>query len=123
MPNIPMQRRGGVLRIACTIAAMAAASGAPLPAAAQQAGNAPDPRAHMGRVESYVQDSLLTARVKLALLDAPDVSAMDIGVTTHRGVVQLSGFVDGERLVRRAHEIASRVAGVTTVRNALQVRG
>ena len=120
---LKMQRYSGVLRTACTIAAMVAASGTPLPAAAQQTGKAPDLRAEAGRVESYLQDSLVTARVKLALLDAPDVSAMDIGVTTHRGVVQLSGFVDGERLVRRAHEIAARVEGVATVRNALQVRG
>ena len=66
---------------------------------------------------------MLTARVKLALIDAPDVSALEIGVRTERGVVLLSGFVDDERVARRASEIASRVPGVISVQNRLAIKG
>ncbi|TAN47794.1 MAG: BON domain-containing protein, partial [Betaproteobacteria bacterium] len=47
----------------------------------------------------------------------------DIGVQSHRGVVQLSGFVNDQHRVRRAEEIATRVPGVVTVRNAIQLKG
>ncbi len=76
-----------------------------------------------GPVEAFFQDSAITARVKLALVDAPDVSALEIGVQTERGVVLLSGFVDDERVVRRAKEIASRVPGVISVQNRLAIKG
>ena len=122
MLTITVRKTGHALRVACSILAIAAC-GMPLPAAAQQTGDATIARAEAGPVEGYFQDSLVTARVKLALLDAPDVNALDVGVRTHRGVVQLSGFVDDERLVSRAAEIATRVEGVVAVRNALQVKG
>jgi hyperosmotically inducible periplasmic protein len=99
-----------------------AIAAAPLTNAAEQASPAPDVRAAVGEVEGYVTDSMLTARVKLALLDAPDLSALQIGVRTDRGVVQLSGFVDDPARVRRATEVASRVPGVVSVQNKLEVK-
>lgn len=116
-----MQRSAILVRTTCVVAALLAAGGAPQFALAQQSA-VPDVRPELGRVERYVEDSLLTARVKLALLDAPDVSALDIGVQSHRGVVQLSGFVNDQHRVRRAEEIATRVPGVVTVRNAIQLK-
>lgn len=123
MRKATMWKSGSALRTACVVMATVSACAVPLLAAAQHKSAAPEVRAELGRLERYLDDSVLTARVKLALLDAPDVSAMDIGVRTHRGVVQLSGFVDGARLVRRAEEIAARVPGVVEVRNTLQVKG
>jgi hyperosmotically inducible protein len=123
-----LQQGRTLIRTTCVAAALLAAGGAPQFAAAQQDAPAqpssvPDVRPELGRVERFVEDSLLTARVKLALLDAPDVSALDIGVRTDRGVVQLSGFVDDQQRVRRAAEIATRVPGVVSVRNAIQLKG
>lgn len=119
-----MQPDHQTVRMALAAAALAATFGA-TPASAQlsDAAAPPAPRIELGRVESYFNDSMLTAKVKLALLDAPDVSALDIGVQTHAGVVQLSGFVDDPQRARRAAEIAARVQGVTAVRNAILVKG
>ncbi len=124
MRKSTMKRNPQAVRVACAAATLVAAFGA-TPASAQlsDAAAPPSPRIELGRVESYFNDSMLTAKVKLALLDAPDVSALDIGVQTNRGVVQLSGFVDDAQRARRAAEIAGRVQGVTAVRNAILVKG
>lgn len=74
------------------------------------------------RAGKYVDDSLLTAKVKAALLKESAVSALAVSVETHNGVVLLSGFVDNESQARRAAEIASRVEGVVEVKNSLTVK-
>lgn len=74
------------------------------------------------RAGRYVDDNLITARVKAALLKDPQVSALGVSVATHNGIVLLSGFVDNAGQVRRAGEIAARVQGVVNVRNALGIR-
>lgn len=118
----PAKRRTCSLavRLAGAVAVIACCSAPP---ALADSGSAPGNRSALGRVERYVDDSLLTARVKLALLDAPDVSALEIGVQTQQGVVQLSGFVEDARRAARAVEIAKQVLGVLEVRSALQVKG
>jgi hyperosmotically inducible periplasmic protein len=75
------------------------------------------------RAEQFVEDSVITARVKTALLKDPQVSALDVKVETYRGTVLLSGFVDDEKQAQRAVEIASGVRGVSAVQNGLAVKG
>jgi hyperosmotically inducible protein len=70
----------------------------------------------------HASDSVITARVKAALLKDPVVSAFVVAVETNKGIVQLSGFVRSTSQARRAAEIASGVQGVVTVRNALTIR-
>jgi hyperosmotically inducible protein len=70
----------------------------------------------------YVVDSVITARVKAALLKEPRLSGSEIEVETHEGIVQLSGLVDNNEQVKRAAEIAAGVEGVTAVRNHLLVK-
>jgi len=70
----------------------------------------------------FVDDAGLTAKVKTALARDPDVSAMDVNVTTYRGVVQLSGFVDNENQVRKAADVARGIAGVKDVYNDVRVK-
>ena len=70
----------------------------------------------------FVDDTGLTAKVKTALARDPDVSAMDVNVTTYRGVVQLSGFVDNENQVRKAADVARGIAGVKDVYNDVRVK-
>lgn len=74
------------------------------------------------RAGKYVGDSLLTAKVKTALLKDSAMSAFAVSVETHNGIVLLSGFVDNESQARRAAEIASRVEGVVEVKNSLTVK-
>jgi hyperosmotically inducible protein len=68
-----------------------------------------------------IDDSLLTAKVKAALIDDPVTKARDINVETYRGVVQLAGFVDNAEQKAKATEIARSVTGVQEVRNDLRV--
>src|SRR4030095_15976483 len=54
---------------------------------------------------------VIHAKLKAALLKDPLVSTAAVNVATHRGTVQLSGFVQSERQIRRAMEVAAGVRG------------
>jgi len=70
----------------------------------------------------YVDDSVITTKVK-SLLAADDfLKSFQIGVETYKGVVQLSGFVNTQKAVDKAIQIASSVNGVTSVKNDLIVK-
>ena len=75
------------------------------------------------RVETYLDDSTVTAKVKAELLKDNGIKGLSIKVETHKGTVILSGFVDTQAQVRRAVEIASGVRGVLHVKNGLVVKG
>jgi osmotically-inducible protein OsmY len=69
-----------------------------------------------------VDDGAITARVKTAIAkDAGVGKAMDVNVTTNRGIVQLSGFVDSQEVADRAGRAARSVEGVQSVRNDIRV--
>ena len=69
-----------------------------------------------------LDDAALTARVKTALAKEASLgTAMNVEVTTYRGVVQLSGFVESETVANRAVSIAESVNGVHSVKNDLRV--
>jgi hyperosmotically inducible protein len=68
-----------------------------------------------------IDDSVITAKVKTALIDDPVTKAGDINVETYRGVVQLGGFVDDSRQKEQATKVARGVSGVKEVRNDLRV--
>lgn len=72
-----------------------------------------------GRV---MDDSVITGKVKSALIADPTTKAMQIEVETYEGRVQLSGFVDSEAARERAVEIARNVEGVKEVQNSMQLR-
>lgn len=73
-------------------------------------------------VGKYVEDSVLTAKVKAALLKEPELKSLDVSVETVRGEVLLSGFVRDENQRLRAMRAALTVDGVGSVKNALLVR-
>jgi hyperosmotically inducible protein len=70
----------------------------------------------------YTDDAAVTARVKLALINDPEVKAGEIQVATFRNVVQLSGFAESRALINRAVQVTRSVEGVKEVRNDIQVR-
>lgn len=71
----------------------------------------------------FVDDGALTAKVKTAIAgDAGLGTATDVNVTTYRGVVQLSGFVENAEMSSRAVSIAQGVEGVRSVQNDLRVK-
>lgn len=69
----------------------------------------------------FFDSSLITATIKSQLVDDPVTSGFRIKVETHKGIVQLSGFVNTRAEKQRAEEIAEKVAGVTAVSNDIIV--
>lgn len=70
----------------------------------------------------YVDDSILTTKVKTSILGDSKLKLLQINVETFKGVVQLSGFVDSAGAVARAVELARTVKGVKSVNNSLIVK-
>ncbi|MBO9538675.1 BON domain-containing protein [Herbaspirillum sp.] len=70
----------------------------------------------------YVDDTVITTKVKAALFNEPDLKSAEISVETYKGTVQLSGFVSSATSAARATEVARGVKGVVSVRNDLQLR-
>jgi osmotically-inducible protein OsmY len=68
----------------------------------------------------YVDDSVITAKVKTAILHEPGLKVAEINVETYKGVVQLSGFVSSRADMDRAVEVARGVNGVKSVTNKMQ---
>ncbi len=70
----------------------------------------------------YVDDSVITTKVK-SLLAADDfLKSFQIGVETFKGTVQLSGFVSSQKAIDKAVEITRSVQGVKSVKNDLIVK-
>jgi len=74
------------------------------------------------KVAVVVDDSALTAKVKAALLAEPGLKSLQISVDTKNAAVTLSGSVDSTASRDRAKEVASSVAGVSTVVDQLTVK-
>ncbi|MDT8444574.1 MAG: BON domain-containing protein [Desulfuromonadales bacterium] len=70
----------------------------------------------------YIDDTVITTKVKTAILNDPMLKVMQINVETFKGEVQLSGFVDSAASVKRAAEVARSVKGVVGVKNDLIVK-
>lgn len=70
----------------------------------------------------YVDNSVITAKVKSELAKDSLGTLLDVEVSSFRDVVQLSGFVDSEEDKMRAEEIASSIDGVSSVDNSLIVK-
>ena len=69
-----------------------------------------------------VDDSVITGKVKAALVADPTTKAHQINVETFKGTVQLSGFVESSEARSRATEVAKNVDGVKSVKNELALR-
>ena len=70
----------------------------------------------------YVDDSVITTKVKSAILGEPGLKVAEIKVETFKGVVQLSGFVNSREDINSAIKIASNVDGVESVKNDMRLK-
>lgn len=70
----------------------------------------------------YVEDSVVTAKVKAALIKELELKSLDVSVETLHGEVLLAGFVNDERQKEKALKTAIAVNGVVSVKDALVVR-
>jgi osmotically-inducible protein OsmY len=70
----------------------------------------------------YIDDSVITTKVKTLLANDDFLKSFQISVESRKGIVELSGFVDSQRAVDKADQIARGVEGVKSVKNALIVK-
>lgn len=70
----------------------------------------------------YVDDAVVTAKVKAAIFNEPSLKSSEINVETYKGDVQLSGFVAQPDDAKRAADVARGVKGVTSVKNDVRVK-
>jgi len=70
----------------------------------------------------YVDDSVITTKVKALLAEDDFLKSFQISVETYKGTVQLSGFVNSQQAVDKAGEIARSVKGIKNVKNNLIVK-
>ena len=70
----------------------------------------------------YVDDTVITAKVKTAILQEPSLKSAEINVETFKGTVQLSGFVGSQANVNTAMVVARDVKGVKSVKNDMLVK-
>jgi osmotically-inducible protein OsmY len=70
----------------------------------------------------YVDDSVITTKIKSLLAEDEFLKSFQISVETRKGIVELSGFVDTQKSKDRAGQIARGVGGVKSVQNALIVK-
>ena len=77
---------------------------------------------HEGTGE-YVDDTVITTKVKAAIFGEPSLKSAEINVETFKGVVQLSGFVSSRADINKAVEVARSVQGAESVKNDMRVKG
>jgi osmotically-inducible protein OsmY len=70
----------------------------------------------------YVDDTVITTKVKAAIFNEPTLKVFQINVETFKGTVQLSGFVNSRTDISKAVEVARGVPGVTAVRNDIRLK-
>ena len=78
-------------------------------------------RTHEGTGQ-YVDDSVITTKIKSAILGEPGLKVSEINVETFKGVVQLSGCVSTRNDIDSAIRLAHNVDGVKSVKNDMQLK-
>jgi len=71
----------------------------------------------------YIDDAVITAKVKSAILEEPSLKSAEINVETFKGIVQLSGFVRSRADINKAAELAKGAKGVKSVKNDMILKG
>lgn len=70
----------------------------------------------------YVDDVMITTKVKAAILGESTLKSAEINVETFKGVVQLSGFVSSQAAASKAVDLARAVKGVSSVKNDMRIK-
>lgn len=70
----------------------------------------------------YIDDSVITTKVKAAILKEDTLKVAEINVETYQGVVQLSGFVNSKADISTAVRVASGINGVKSVKNDMRTK-
>ncbi len=70
----------------------------------------------------YVDDAVITSKVKYAVLSEETLKSSEINVETYKGIVQLTGFVSSEKDILKAVEVATAIKGVKSVKNDMRLK-
>ena len=70
----------------------------------------------------YIDDTVITTKVKAAILNTASLKVSEINVETFKGVVQLSGFVNSQQDISTAMRLTRDVGGVVSVKNDMRVK-
>ena len=70
----------------------------------------------------YVDDSVITTKVKTAIFNDSSLKVNEINVETFKGTVQLSGFVRSQADIDKAVQVARGIAGVKSIKNDMRVK-
>jgi osmotically-inducible protein OsmY len=70
----------------------------------------------------YVDDTVITTKVKAAFLGEKGLKVAEINVETFKGIVQLSGFINSRADADRAITLARGVSGVTSVKDDMRIK-
>jgi len=71
----------------------------------------------------YVDDTIITTKVKAAVFDEPSLKSAEINVETYKGIVQLTGFISSRADISKAVEVAIGIKGVKSVKNDMILKG
>jgi len=80
------------------------------------------PTAKQEGTGGYIDDTVITTKVKAQLLNDDELKSREINVETFKGRVQLSGFVSSPQMASRAVEVTRTVKGVKSVVNNMQIK-
>ena len=69
----------------------------------------------------YVDDAVITTKVKAAILDQPTLKSSEISVETYKGTVYLRGIVASQTTINEAVGVARSVDGVKSVKDDMRV--
>lgn len=95
------------------------AMGEPVMMAATETETAAPAKRSVGEV---IDDGVITAKAKAEILRTKELKSLQISVETRQGEVLLSGFVDNEAAKMKAEEVVSKIEGVKSVTNGLEIR-
>ena len=91
--------------------------------AAKDEAQAAAPAAKKESVGAYVDDAVITGKLKALILEESSLKSTEINVETYKGIVQLTGFVGSRANINKAVKIARSVKGVKSVKNDMVVKG
>lgn len=77
---------------------------------------------HTEGTGEYVDDTVITAKVKSAVFNDPKLKSAEINVETFKGRVQLSGFVGSTTDMNQAVTLTRQIKGVTSVVNDMRLK-
>ncbi len=70
----------------------------------------------------YIDDTIITTKVKAAIINEPTLKSSEINVETFKGAVQLSGFVNSKADMQKAIEVTRGVKGVVSVKDDMRLK-